>query len=100
MVASWLLNSIPVEIRNSVVYSITAKAIWDDLTIRFRIFKLKKELTSLSQGSKYVTTYFTKFRTLVDEIDDFSSLPCYSCVAHTCTCEFATKLRCMIECTS
>lgn len=99
MVVSWLLNSISPDIRNSVVYLTIAKAIWDDLAIRFaqsnlpRVFQLKKELMFLSQGTMSVTAYFTKFRTLNDEMDDLSPIPRCSCVTRTCTCEFAAKLE-------
>lgn len=35
MIVSWLLNSISPDIRNDIVYLTTAKAIWDDLIVRF-----------------------------------------------------------------
>lgn len=50
MVLSWLLNSMFVEIRNSVSYFSTAKEIWDDLAVRFsqtnmpRVFSYEKIL--------------------------------------------------------
>ncbi|XP_074327508.1 uncharacterized protein LOC141665422 [Apium graveolens] len=75
MVLSWLLNSISTEIRDSVVYFSTIKEIWDDLSIRFsqsnvpRIFQLKKDLIALNQGSMSITAYFTKMRTLTDELN-------------------------------
>lgn len=81
MVLSWLLNSISSEIRDSVVYFSTAKEIWDDLVVRFtqgnvpRIFQLKKDLTALTQGSMSITAYFTKCRTLTDEL-----MLCHHCL--------------------
>lgn len=98
MVLSWLLNSMSVEIRNSVAYFSTAKEIWDDLAIRFsqsnlpRVFQLRKDLTSLQQASLSITAYFTKFRTLIAEIDNLSPLPKCICVTRTCTCDNAQKL--------
>ncbi|XP_074350686.1 uncharacterized protein LOC141690015 [Apium graveolens] len=98
MVSSWLLNSITPEIRNSVAYFSTAKAIWDDLVVRFshsnvpRVFQLKKELVSLTQGTLSITAYFTKFRTLMDEIDDLSPLPKCICVNSNCCCAYVIKL--------
>ena len=85
MVVSWMLNSISDEIRDSVAYFGTAKEIWDDLLTRFaqgnvpRIFQLKKELTALHQGSMSITAYFTKCRTLTDELSDLSPLPKCNC---------------------
>lgn len=35
MVISWLLNSVSLEIQNSIVYLPTAKLIWDDLATKF-----------------------------------------------------------------
>lgn len=48
---------------------------------------------SQSQGSMSVTAYFTKFRTLIDEMDNLSSLSRCTCVSRTCTCEFVVKME-------
>ncbi|KAK1402460.1 hypothetical protein POM88_002065 [Heracleum sosnowskyi] len=78
MVVSLLLNSISIEIRNSVAYLSTAKQIWDDIAVRFaqtnmpRTFQLRKELASLQQENFSITCYFTKFKTLVAEIDNLA----------------------------
>ncbi|XP_074340197.1 uncharacterized protein LOC141677941 [Apium graveolens] len=99
MVVSWLLNSISTEIRNSVAYFSTAKQIWDDLAIRFsqsnlpRIFQLRKELASMHQGNMPITSYFTKYRTLMAEIDCLSPIPKCVCVNSNCACENAQKLE-------
>lgn len=99
MVLSWLLNSMSSDIRNSVAYFSTAKEIWDDLAVHFsqsnlpRVFQLRKELTSLQQGSLSVTPYFTKFRTLMAEIDNLSPLPKCICLTRNCACDNAQKLE-------
>lgn len=98
MVVSWLLNSISIDIRNSVSYFSTAKEIWDDLSVRFsqsnvpRIYQLKKELSSLTQGTMSISSYFTKYRTLSDEIDNLAPLPKCVCSSTTCTCDYSAKL--------
>lgn len=98
MVVSWLLNSISSDIRNSVSYLFTAKEIWDDLQLRFsqsnvpRIYQLQKELSSLSQGSMSITSYFTKYRTLNDEIDNLAPIPKCMCSTTSCTCDYSAKL--------
>lgn len=53
-----------------------------------RIFQLKKELTALSQGSMSVTIYFTKMRTMTDELNVLAPIP--KCVY---TCEVSAKLE-------
>ncbi|WOH00712.1 hypothetical protein DCAR_0520086 [Daucus carota subsp. sativus] len=98
MVLSWLLNSISVEIRNSVNYFSTAKEIWDDLATRFsqsnmpRVFQLRKEIASVNQGNLSITTYFTRIKTLIAEIDNFSPLPRCICTNANCTCENARRI--------
>ncbi|XP_074365665.1 uncharacterized protein LOC141706743 [Apium graveolens] len=99
MVVSWLLNSISTEIRNSVAYLSTAQQIWEDLATRFsqsnmpRTFQFRKELSSLQQGNLSVTSYFTKFKTLVAEIDNLPPIPKCTCVTTNCSCQSAQKLN-------
>ncbi|XP_075486345.1 uncharacterized protein LOC142525948 [Primulina tabacum] len=82
-VISWILNSVAKEIPDSLMYIPTAYEIWIDLRDRFhqsnapRIFQIKKLLNGLHQGSMDVTTYYTRLRTLWDELKDFQ--PVYVC---------------------
>ncbi|XP_074352874.1 uncharacterized protein LOC141692029 [Apium graveolens] len=77
----------------------TIQTIWDDLAIRFaqsnlpRVFQLKKELMSLYQGSMSITAYFTKFRSLIDEMDDLSPVPRCTCLSTSCQYAFLIKLE-------
>lgn len=81
MVISWLLNSVSPEIRDNIVYLPTAKAIWDDLETRYtqsnvpRLFSLRKDLASLTQNTLTISAYFTKFCSLVDELDSYTDVP-------------------------
>ncbi|WOH04397.1 hypothetical protein DCAR_0623806 [Daucus carota subsp. sativus] len=85
MVTSWILNSVSAEIRKSLVYFDTAKQIWDDLYNRYaqgnvpRLFHLRKELASLTQGTNSINAYFTPFRGLSDELESMSSIPRCAC---------------------
>lgn len=96
MVISWLLNSISADIRNSIVYMHTAKLIWDDLAIRYaqsnlpKLFNLRKELSQLTQGSLTIASYFTKYKSLSDELDSISSKP--YCACNKCSCDVNLKL--------
>jgi hypothetical protein len=77
MVKSRLLNSISKEISHSVIYCIHACDIWKDLKARFsqvngpRMFQLEQEISNLVQGTMLVATYFTKLRSLWDELSAF-----------------------------
>ncbi|XP_074352122.1 uncharacterized protein LOC141691286 [Apium graveolens] len=69
MVTSWLLNSLSIDIHNSVVYMKTALAIWLDLE----------------------TSYFAKFRAVNEELECLSTIPRCSCAK--CTCAVNTQLN-------
>lgn len=83
MVSSWLLNSIVPDIRSSVLYCDTAKEIWNDLHERYsqsnapNIYQLKHSIASLKQEGQDVSSYFTKLKTLWDELNSLTTVqPC------------------------
>ncbi|XP_074367025.1 uncharacterized protein LOC141707640 [Apium graveolens] len=96
MVTSWLLNSITANIRNSIVYMRSAKAIWDDLRVRYaqtnvpKLFSLRKEISRLTQGSLGISAYFTQFKTIHDELQCLTSTP--RCICAKCTYTVNAKL--------
>ena len=96
LVISWILNSVSSEIRKSIVYMNTAKQIWDDLFKRFaqsnvpRLFNLRKDLVSLTQGTQSISTYFTVFRGLLDELDNLGAIP--RCKISNCPCGINAQL--------
>ncbi|XP_060958793.1 uncharacterized protein LOC133030262 [Cannabis sativa] len=85
MVMSWLINSVSPEIAQSIMYFDLATEMWSDLAERFnegngpRIFQLQTQLTRLQQGDCSVSTYFTKLKSLWDELKEFQPIT-------TCTC--------------
>ncbi|KAL5560411.1 hypothetical protein UlMin_036622 [Ulmus minor] len=85
MVMSWLLHAISREIADSVMYIDNTEAMWTNLHDRFhqnngpRVFQIKQLLNVLYQGSNEVSTYFTKLKTLWDELRDFRPLPACDC---------------------
>lgn len=97
MITSWILNSVSVEIRNSIVYLKSARDIWLDLEVRFaqsnvpKLFNLRKEICHLTQGSLSVSAYFTKFRTIHDELECLVTKP--RCTCNLCTCTVNAKLN-------
>ncbi|KAH9725530.1 protein kinase domain-containing protein [Citrus sinensis] len=85
MVLSWLLNSISPDIANSVIYADTAKEVWDDLYNHFsqgnlaRIFQIKRAICTLLQEQSSINVYYTKLKTLWDELASYTSIPNCSC---------------------
>lgn len=68
------------------MYYCTAHEIWQDLEDRFgqsscsQLYVIQEEFATLSQTSNmYIDEYFTKAKSLWDELDNFSLIP-------TCTC--------------
>ncbi|XP_055814382.1 uncharacterized protein LOC129884029 [Solanum dulcamara] len=92
MVLSWLLNSLSKEIAESVLYSHSAQLLWSDLEDRFgqangaKLFQLQKELNALTQGNLSISTYFTKMKSLWDELDAMNTFS--ACV---CECKCGAK---------
>ena len=87
MVISWLLNSLSKEIASSVIYANTAQEIWEDLKERFaqgngpRVFEIQKSISTLSQDQSSMSTYYTRLKSLWDELNNFRSIPDCSCGA-------------------
>ncbi|KZV26776.1 hypothetical protein F511_28693 [Dorcoceras hygrometricum] len=85
MVISWILNSVARHIADSLMYMQTAEEIWTDLYERFhvsnapRIYQIKKLLSGLHQGSMDVSSYYTKLRTLRDELKDYQPTSACTC---------------------
>uniref|UniRef100_A0A2N9ETF6 Reverse transcriptase Ty1/copia-type domain-containing protein n=1 Tax=Fagus sylvatica TaxID=28930 RepID=A0A2N9ETF6_FAGSY len=65
----------------------TAQEIWEDLKERFaqgngpRVFEIQKSISLLSQDQSSVSTYYTKLKSLWDELNNFRSIPDCSCGA-------------------
>uniref|UniRef100_A0A2N9EQW3 Retrotransposon Copia-like N-terminal domain-containing protein n=1 Tax=Fagus sylvatica TaxID=28930 RepID=A0A2N9EQW3_FAGSY len=87
MVISWLLNSLSKEIASSVIYANTAREIWEDLKERFaqgngpRIFEIQKSISTLSQDQSSMSNYYTRLKSLWDELNNFRSILDCSCGA-------------------
>jgi len=85
MVLSWIFNSVSKEIASSVIYIDTVADVWIDLKERFsqkngpRIYQLQKSLSSLSQENLSVGTYFTRIKSLWDELRNYRPIPVCSC---------------------
>ncbi|KAJ0586915.1 putative transcription factor interactor and regulator CCHC(Zn) family [Helianthus annuus] len=96
MIKGWLTTAMNKEIRGSVKYANSAEEIWSDLKERFgkesapRAYELKHLLTTTKQENAFVAVYFTKLRSLWDEIE--SVLPIPKCSCSGCKCDVGKKL--------
>ncbi|CAA7015065.1 unnamed protein product [Microthlaspi erraticum] len=86
MVKSWLLNSVSKQIYMSILRFNDASEIWNDLMTRFHItnlprsYHLSQQIWTLQQGSHDLATYYTKLKTLWDELDGAECIEtCHSC---------------------
>ncbi|XP_056841747.1 uncharacterized protein LOC130494925 [Raphanus sativus] len=88
MVKAWILNSVTKQIYGSILRFNDASEIWKDLATRFRItnlprsYHLTQQIWSLHQGSLDLSTYYTKLKTLWDELDGADCVK----TCQTCDC--------------
>ncbi|XP_039130956.1 uncharacterized protein LOC120267384 [Dioscorea cayenensis subsp. rotundata] len=87
IVISWILNGLTSDISGSVVYIKTAREMWLELEGRFGqlngplLYQLQKELSQVYQGYSSVTSYFTRIKSLWDEIQCLNDMPlCQYCM--------------------
>lgn len=95
MVISWILNSVSKEILASVIYATSAYEIWIDLKDRFQqkngplIFQLRRELMNLVRDQNDVNVYFTKLKTVWEELSNYRP----TCNCGKCTCGGVKELN-------
>jgi hypothetical protein len=83
IVSSWILNSISKDLTSTVIYCSTAAEMWNVLKDQFhqrngpKIFQLKRDLLACTQGNLSVSAYYTKIRSLWEELSEFK--PAYTC---------------------
>jgi hypothetical protein len=91
MILSWILNSLSKEIAASVIYINTCSEMWMDLKERFskkngpRLFQLQKSISALAQDNLSVSAYFTRLKSLWDELSNYRPIPTCTC-SPSCSC--------------
>ncbi|PKI35679.1 hypothetical protein CRG98_043950 [Punica granatum] len=91
MLVSWIFNHLDEDLQNSVVGAKYAKVLWDDLKERFsqgneaRIHQIKTNICLLRQERKSISEYYSKLKSLWDELELYLDLP-------PCTCEADIRL--------
>ncbi|XP_021991635.1 uncharacterized protein LOC110888418 [Helianthus annuus] len=87
MVISWIINTLTRDIGESVLYVQTAAQLWKELNDRYgqangaKYYQLHKSLCEISQGSSNIALYFSKIKSIWDEISSLSSISTCSCGA-------------------
>lgn len=95
IVISWILNSVSKEISASIIFSECAADIWNDLRDRFQQcngpqnFQLRRDLASLTQNQDSVSTYFTRLKTLWEELGNYKP----RCNCGQCSCGGAKSIQ-------
>ncbi|KAI3810564.1 hypothetical protein L1987_20183 [Smallanthus sonchifolius] len=85
IVISCILNTQSNDISESVLYVETARQLWTELTDRYgqsngaKYYQLQKSLSAISQENEDVATYFTKIKSIWDEVNAIEPI-------HPCTC--------------
>ncbi|XP_022894048.1 uncharacterized protein LOC111408533 [Olea europaea var. sylvestris] len=70
-----------IDIKCNTTYAETAHQLWVELEQRFaqqnapRIFEIKQAITTLLQNQDPVSTYFSKLKTLLDELMNYEAIP-------------------------
>lgn len=96
VVIGWILSSLDSSIGKSVLWFQTAREMWIELEERFgqsstaQLFALQEEANRITQtGEMSVSEFYTKMKTIWDELDNLSPLPVCSCTG--CTCNLTQK---------
>lgn len=91
MLRSWIRNSISPELQSLFVYAPSALALWECLKEKYgqvnaiQVYQLKRTISNHKQGELFVTTYYTKFWALNDELQAMQPTP--PCTCNGCICE-------------
>lgn len=95
MVISSIFNSISEEISASIIYVSTEYEIWNDLKEKFQksngpwIFQLRRDPMNLTQDQNSISAYFTKLKTMWDELSNFRP----NCSYGKCTCSGVKEMN-------
>lgn len=83
LVRLWILNTISKEIMDAFLFAPTSKVLWDSIQDRYGqqngplLYQLQRDISTISQGSSSIESYFTKLMKLRDEL--FSCQPPLPC---------------------
>ncbi|XP_074267774.1 uncharacterized protein LOC141591360 [Silene latifolia] len=87
MVKAWLRNVIDPKLHPSITFTVTVAEIWEELRGRYsarnapRVHQLKGDLNDCKQGRQSVVEYYTRLKTIWDELANYSKIPKCTCGA-------------------
>ncbi|XP_022853674.1 uncharacterized protein LOC111375116 [Olea europaea var. sylvestris] len=85
IVIAWLQNSMSIDIKSQILYADTARELWLYLEHLLGqqnapwIYEVKQSIATLMQNEDAVSTYLSKYKTLLCELMNYESIP-------NCTC--------------
>ncbi|XP_075096539.1 uncharacterized protein LOC142174611 [Nicotiana tabacum] len=85
VVVSWLSSTVVAELVSSIMDASSARKIWDEFKERFdkddltRIYQISTDIATLRQGTKSMTSYFSKLKDLWNELDILAPLSSCDC---------------------
>ncbi|KAL9225536.1 hypothetical protein vseg_001445 [Gypsophila vaccaria] len=91
MIRSWLRNAIDPKLHSSITFTQPVDEIWEELRGRYsagnapRVHQLKSDLNECKQGTDSVVEYYTRLKTIWDELGNYSTVK-------TCTCGAAVAI--------
>jgi hypothetical protein len=86
------MNSVDPSIAQSIVFMENASDVWLDLKERFsrgdfvRVSELQQEIYALTQDSESVTSFYSKLKTLWEELEIYMPVPVCTCPVR-CSCD-------------
>ncbi|KAL2235368.1 UNVERIFIED_CONTAM: Retrovirus-related Pol polyprotein from transposon RE1 [Sesamum indicum] len=90
LVRTWILNTISKDLVNAYLYANLSRDLWMELEARYGecdgtlLYKLQREISSISQGNMSMTEYYTKLKQLWDEL--ICLMPPAVCSCGLCVC--------------
>ncbi|XP_019189879.1 PREDICTED: uncharacterized protein LOC109184338 [Ipomoea nil] len=98
MVCSWIFKSVHSSIAQSILHLDSARAVWEDLRSRFsqhdaqKISLLQNDIYGLRQRNLSINEYYTKCKTLWEEMNTLRPLPQSKCEPK-CSCDLIGQIR-------
>ncbi|KAL0319642.1 UNVERIFIED_CONTAM: hypothetical protein Sradi_5225700, partial [Sesamum radiatum] len=91
LVRTWILSTMAKDIVNDFLYAASARSLWTELEARYGesdgplVYKIRREISSITQGNSSVTTYYTNLKQYWDEL--ICLKPPAMCSCGQCVCD-------------
>ncbi|XP_074315620.1 uncharacterized protein LOC141651825 [Silene latifolia] len=87
MLRAWLQNVIDPKLHPSITFTQPIEDVWEELRVRYsagnapRVHQLKSELNECKQGKETIVEYYTRLKTIWDELAKYSKIKDCNCGA-------------------